>query len=64
MPPAVTQRLNREIAAIMTLPDVQKKVAQDAFTPKPMTPEQLTAFMAAETVRWTPVARQAGMKKP
>jgi tripartite-type tricarboxylate transporter receptor subunit TctC len=64
MPPAVTQRLNREIAAIMTLPDVQKKVAQDAFTPKPMTPEQLTAFMAAETARWTPVARQAGMKKP
>jgi tripartite-type tricarboxylate transporter receptor subunit TctC len=64
LPPAVTQRLNREIAAVMTLPDVQKKVAQDAFTPKPMTPEQLTAFMAAETARWTPVARQAGMKKP
>jgi len=64
MPADVTQRLNREIVAIMTLPDVRQKLAQDAFDAKPMTPQQLTAFMTSETARWTPIAQQAGMKKP
>ena len=47
----------------MNLPDVKKKLAQDAFDWKSMTPEQLTVFMAAETARWTPIAQDAGMKR-
>jgi tripartite-type tricarboxylate transporter receptor subunit TctC len=64
MPREVTERLNREVAAIMKKPEVRQKLAQDAFDPKPMTPAQLTAFMTSETARWTPIAQQAGMKKP
>jgi hypothetical protein len=36
---------------------------QDAFDPKPLTPEQVEAFFAAEAARWVPVAR-AAMNKP
>jgi hypothetical protein len=34
----------------------------DAFDPRPLTPEQLAAFMETEIARWTPIA-QAAMKK-
>jgi tripartite-type tricarboxylate transporter receptor subunit TctC len=62
LPDDITQRLNREIIKIMQLPDVRKKLTQDAFDPKPMSSAQLTAFMAAETARWKPIAQAAGMK--
>jgi tripartite-type tricarboxylate transporter receptor subunit TctC len=58
----VVQRLNQDIGRIMQLPDVQKKLAQDAFDWKPMTPAGLSAFMASETARWQPIAQAAGMK--
>jgi tripartite-type tricarboxylate transporter receptor subunit TctC len=48
---------------IMQLPDVQKKLSQDAFDWKPMTPVELSAIMASETARWQPIAQEAGMKK-
>jgi tripartite-type tricarboxylate transporter receptor subunit TctC len=63
LPDAIAQRLNREVITILRMPDVQKKLAQDAFDPKPMTPEQLVAFMASETARWKPIAQAAGMKQ-
>jgi tripartite-type tricarboxylate transporter receptor subunit TctC len=62
LPDEVTQRLNREIIKIMGLPEVKRKLAQDAFDPKPMTPAELAAFMASETARWRPIAQAAGMK--
>jgi tripartite-type tricarboxylate transporter receptor subunit TctC len=63
LPDGIAQRLNQEVVTIMKIPDVQKKLAQDAFDPKPMTPEQVVAFMAAETARWKPIAQAAGMKQ-
>lgn len=58
----IVQRLNRETVRILELPEVKKRVIQDAFDPKPLTPEQLAAFFESEIARWTPVA-QAAMKK-
>jgi tripartite-type tricarboxylate transporter receptor subunit TctC len=62
LPKEIVQRLNQETIRILDLPEVKKRVIQDAFDPRPLTPEQLTAFMATETARWTPIA-QAAMKK-
>ncbi len=62
LPKEIVQRLNQETLRILELPEVKKRVIQDAFDPKPLTPEQVAAFMAAETARWTPIA-QAAMKK-
>ena len=62
LPNDITRRLNQEIIKIMNLPDVKTKLALDAFEPKPMTPDELMAFMQSETARWTPIA-QAAIKK-
>ncbi|MEA3025910.1 MAG: hypothetical protein QOF91_1195 [Alphaproteobacteria bacterium] len=63
LPKQIVQRLNEATMRILELPEVKKRVIQDAFDPKPLTPEQLVAFMESETARWTPIAQQA-MKKP
>ncbi len=63
VPPAIVARLNAETIRILKLPEIQKRLAQDAFDPKEFTPEQLTAYFAAETARWKPIAQEAGMKK-
>jgi tripartite-type tricarboxylate transporter receptor subunit TctC len=62
LPKEIVHRLNQETIRILELPEVKKRVIQDAFDPKPLTPAQLAAFMQAETARWTPIA-QAAMKK-
>ena len=62
MPKDVVQRLNQETLRILQMPDIRKRVEQDAFDPKPLKPGQVEAFIAAETERWTPIA-QAAMKK-
>ncbi len=62
MPKEIVQRLNQETIRILELPEVKKRVIQDAFDPRPLTPEQLVAFMEAETARWTPIAQDASKK--
>jgi len=62
MPKEIVQRLNQETLRILEMPDIRKRAQQDAFDPKPLKPEQVEAFFAAEIERWTPVA-QAAMKK-
>jgi tripartite-type tricarboxylate transporter receptor subunit TctC len=62
LPKEIVQRLNQETIRILELPEIKKRVIQDAFDPKPLTPEQVAAFMETETARWTPIA-QAAMKK-
>ena len=62
LPKEIVQRLNQETIRILELPEVKKRVIQDAFDPKPLTPDELAAFMETETARWTPIAQEA-MKK-
>jgi tripartite-type tricarboxylate transporter receptor subunit TctC len=62
MPKDIVQRLNQETLRILDRPEIRKRAEQDAFDPKPLKPEQVEAFFAAETERWTPIAR-AAMKK-
>ena len=62
MPKTIVQRLNQETLRILENPELKKRAVQDAFDPKPLTPEQVEAFFKAEAERWTSVA-QAAMKK-
>jgi tripartite-type tricarboxylate transporter receptor subunit TctC len=62
MPKEIVQRLNEETLRILQMPDIKKRLEQDAFDPKPLKPEQVDAFFAAEAGRWTPIA-QAALKK-
>lgn len=62
LPKEIAQRLNQEVLAILDRPEIKRRLAQDAFEPKPLTPDQLSAFMASELARWTPVAQAAATK--
>jgi len=63
LPKEIVDRLNTEMIRILALPALQPRLSRDAFNPKPMTPAELTAHMAAERARWTPIAQAAVMKK-
>ncbi len=62
-PPAIVQRLNREIARAITSPDVRERFAQQGAEPSPaQTPEQFSAFIQREIKRWAEVVRVSGAK--
>lgn len=61
MPAEITQRLNSAVDKILQTPEFRKRLEQDAIEPKPMSPEELTKFVAQETARWKPIAANANM---
>jgi tripartite-type tricarboxylate transporter receptor subunit TctC len=58
LPGEIVQKLNRAVAEVLELPDVKKRLDDDAIEREPMTPEQVTAFFAAEIARWGPIAKR------
>lgn len=62
-PRAVIQLLNKEVNAAIASPEVQKTFADLGLGPvDPTTPETASAFIAAESAKWAPVIRAAGIK--
>jgi tripartite-type tricarboxylate transporter receptor subunit TctC len=60
-PPAIVERLNREIVAILKEPASVEKLRAVYMDPVGDTPQQFGAFMREELARWTPVIRRAGV---
>jgi tripartite-type tricarboxylate transporter receptor subunit TctC len=54
--------LNKQVARIMTLPDVKERMATIGFDPTVSTSEELNDHMKAETDKWSKVVRQANIK--
>ena len=62
-PRPIVDRLNREINAVIASPEVQRSFAELGLDVlDPTTPEQAAAFVEAETKKWAPVIRAAGVK--
>jgi tripartite-type tricarboxylate transporter receptor subunit TctC len=61
-PNAIVQRLNKEIRAVLAMPDVLAALLAQGVDPAPSTPEQFTAHVRAEIVKWARVVRAAGVK--
>ena len=61
-PRPIIERLNREVNAVLQLPEVATRFAELGITNRPMTPEEVAAFVAAETQRWGEVARRANIR--
>ena len=59
---AVVDRLDKEVAQILALPEVTKRFAADGAEPDPMSQGEFRKFIVAETDKWTRVVRQAGIK--
>ena len=61
-PRAVIERLQRELAAIIRLPDVAARMAEQGQTPLGNTPDEFAAVFAVEAPRWTALIRASGAK--
>jgi tripartite-type tricarboxylate transporter receptor subunit TctC len=58
-PKEIVDLLNREIAKVMALPDVQAKCAQLGFDVVADTPEEFTVYIKLEVEKWSKVIKDA-----
>jgi tripartite-type tricarboxylate transporter receptor subunit TctC len=52
LPAAEVSRLNREVAAVLALPEVREALASQGITPDPGTPAQLADYIRTDIERW------------
>lgn len=62
-PKEVIARLNRDVQAALSLPDVKKKLQELNLTAHGSTPLQLAELLSFEVKRWGEVIQQAGVAK-
>jgi len=61
-PPAVVERLQKEIARALTSPDVKAKLTGIGAEPIANTPEEFAAMMRVETAKWSKIVKDANIK--
>lgn len=61
-PRALIGELNREINAILAMPDARSRIEAAGWQIGGGTPEAFGAFMQAERARWQPVIRRSGAR--
>lgn len=59
-PAEIVSRLNREINAVLTQPEMRERMHAQFMEPAGGTPEQLARFMQDELRIWTPIIRRSG----
>lgn len=62
-PPAIVARLNRELHAILRLPDVLKQLETLGGEPNPSSPEEMQALVTREMARWSRVIASRGIER-
>ena len=58
VPDEIVRKLNRAVGQVLEMPDVKQRLDQDAIEREPMTPAQVTAFVASEIAKWGPIAKK------
>jgi tripartite-type tricarboxylate transporter receptor subunit TctC len=58
-PQIVIDRLHKETATILAMPDVQKALRDRGIDVAPSLPEQFSAYIKAETTKWASVIKAA-----
>lgn len=62
MPAPVVAKLNAELNRAFSVPAVQKRFSDFGMEPMPGTPAQFAALSRAESKRWGPIIKSAGIK--
>ena len=58
LPEDVVQQLNHAVNAAWATPALRRRLADDAITAEPMSPQAVTAFVTGEVRKWGPIARR------
>lgn len=61
-PHAVLDRLHREVAKAVHLPDVKQRFEAEGATPAGTTPSEFASFYRAEAEKWADVAKRSGTR--
>ena len=61
-PPDVIRKLNSEIRAALSVPDIRERALAAGAEPFTDTPEEFAAFIREETRKWAEVIKTAGVK--
>lgn len=61
-PQPVIDRVHREVAKAVHLPDVKQRFDAEGATPSGSSPSEFTAFFRAESAKWADVAKRSGTR--
>src|SRR4051812_24872580 len=61
-PPAILEKIRREVAEAITSPELREKFATQIMEPVGNTPADFKAQIDADLARWMPVIKEAGIK--
>jgi len=59
--PEIVRRLNAEIVAVLSLPDVRERLAGQGVEARHTTAAEFTSLLASEVERWAKVVKRAGI---
>src|SRR6185503_19695982 len=62
-PQAIVNKLNKEIAVILAMPETAKRFAADSAEVEIRTPAEIRKMIPADLAKWAKVAQDAGMPK-
>jgi tripartite-type tricarboxylate transporter receptor subunit TctC len=62
-PQEIVGRLNREIVAVLTLPDIRDKLMTDGSEVVASTPDEFAAMLKSEIARWQAAMKAAGIQQ-
>jgi tripartite-type tricarboxylate transporter receptor subunit TctC len=60
-PPAIIERMNREVKAVLADPDVKAALALQGIEPTPTTPDELRERIAHDIEKWKKLAQETGI---
>jgi len=60
-PVAIESRMTAELGKVLRQPEVQRRFEEQGVSAGDLTPQQLAAFIRAETTKWAQVAKDSGV---
>ena len=61
-PADIVKRLNEDVRRVLVVPEFQERLKDEGGRSLVMTPEEFTAFIRSEAVRWAKIVRDVGAK--
>ncbi|CAN7450770.1 Bug family tripartite tricarboxylate transporter substrate binding protein [Polaromonas sp. LjRoot131] len=61
-PAAAIERMQREVAKVLAMPEISKRLVQDGLEPVGSTPQKFREFLAADKRKWGGVIKESNIK--